>query len=58
MSVIEVFMFKNNKKSDNLNQGQMLNDYLKCCKTVEKVLETKKYPQKQQIIFKDNRTPD
>ena len=34
----------------------MLNNYLKCCKTAEKVLETKKYPQKQQIIFEDNRT--
>jgi hypothetical protein len=33
---------KNNKKSVKLNEGQILNDYLKCCKTVEKVLETKK----------------
>tara|TARA_Y200000002_G_C22569667_1_gene616088 strand:+ start:826 stop:951 length:126 start_codon:yes stop_codon:yes gene_type:complete len=34
-------MFKNNKKSFKLNEGQILNYYLKCCKTVKKVLETK-----------------
>ena len=44
-------MFKNNKKSVKLNEGQILNDYLKCCKTVEKVLETKKISPKTTNYF-------